>query len=83
MDGTEFGITKLIDADGSCTWQTPVINRGDKVMLLIHCDTGKALNGQIAERSDVWGMVQPEEGSAGVFSFRTPPAYTDAVFKLF
>ncbi len=84
LTGQTFGIIVLEDADGSCTSGTPVINRGDKVMLTVLCDSDKAFNREIPERTDVWGMVQPEDGSAGVFGFRTPASYEgDSVFDLY
>jgi archaellin len=26
-------------------------------------------------RKDIWGVIQPEEGAAGVFAFTTPASY--------
>ena len=75
LNATQFGVIVIEDADGSCTWTSPVINRGDKVMLTIHCNTSKVFGGTITERVDVWGMIQPEDGCAGVFAFRTPSSY--------
>jgi flagellin FlaB len=83
LTGIKFGIYEVQDADNSSTLLTPVINRGDKVMILVRTSLGSALNGNIIERTDVWGMIQPEEGSAGVFSFRTPASYTKAVLNLY
>ncbi len=84
LDGQKFGVIVLEDADGSCTSGSPVINRGDKVMLSVLCGSGAAFNREIPERTDVWGMVQPEDGSAGVFGFRTPASYEgDSVFDLY
>ena len=83
LSGQEFGLLVLEDADHSCNSSTPVINGGDKVMILVNTSIGRVFNANIAERTDVMGMIQPEEGSAGVFSFRTPAAYTDGVFKLY
>ena len=84
LTGTDFGIIVIEDADGSCTYTTPVINRGDKVLLTILCDTTGALGRQLPERTDVWGMVSPEQGAPGVFGFRTPASYAqDTVFDLY
>ena len=77
-----FGIIELEDADGSCDATNPVINRGDKVMLTVNL-TACFSDGGVSERSDVWGMVIPEEGAAGSFGFRTPASYTDDVFDLY
>jgi flagellin FlaB len=83
LNGQDFGVLVMEDNDGSCTSTTPVINRGDKVMLLVNASLNCAMDRNIPERTDVWGMIQPEEGSAGVFYFTTPAAYTDAVFDLY
>ena len=84
LTGQKFGIIVIEDADNSCTHATPVINRGDKVILTILCDTSEVFARQIPERTDVWGMVQPEEGAPAVFGFRTPGSYaSDTVFDLY
>ena len=77
----EFGILVLEDADSSCTRFTPVINTGDKVMLMVDSAQCFGSNG-INERTDVFGYVFPEHGSPGVISFRTPAAYSDTVYDL-
>ncbi|HEC81150.1 MAG TPA: flagellin [Thermoplasmatales archaeon] len=81
LNANEFGIVVLEDADGSCTQSTPVINRGDKVLLTIDAGDASGFN-SIAERTDVWGMVAPEDGAPGIISFRTPASYTDNVMDL-
>ncbi len=83
LDAQTFGVIVLEDSDSSCTATAPVINRGDKVLLTIFCDTGKVFNQKVGERTDVWGMVQAEDGASGVFSFRTPASYTDTVYDLY
>ncbi len=77
-----FGILVLEDADGSCTETNPVINRGDKVLLCV--DTTQSFNATsgINERTDIWGMVCPEQGSPGVISFTTPASYSDNIYDL-
>ncbi len=77
-----FGIMELEDADGSCSATSPVINRGDKVMLTVNL-TACFGNGGASERTDIWGMVMPEDGAPGSFGFRTPASYTDDVFDLY
>jgi len=66
-----FGILVLEDADGSCTQANPVINRGDKVLLCV--DTTQSFNATagINERTDIWGIVCPEQGSPGVIAFHS------------
>jgi len=77
-----FGIMVLEDADGSCQQANPVINRGDKVLLCV--DTTQSFNATsgINERTDIWGMVCPEQGSPGVISFTTPASYNDNIYDL-
>jgi len=77
-----FGILVLEDADGSCTQANPVINRGDKVLLCV--DTTQSFNatGGVNERTDIWGIVCPEQGSPGVVSFTTPASYSDNIYDL-
>ncbi|RLI11498.1 flagellin [Candidatus Bathyarchaeota archaeon] len=81
LGAEEFGIIVMEDADGSCTASTPVINRGDRVFLTINVGNSTGFN-KLAERTDVWGMVVPEEGAPGIISFRTPAAYTETVYEL-
>ncbi len=81
----EFGILVLEDADSSCSSVTsPVINRGDLVMLCISL-TGCGFDGGngFDPRDDIWGQVMPEEGSAGHFAFRVPPSLSDTVYDLY
>jgi len=77
--GPMFGIIVVEDADGSLAATTPVINRGDKVYLCVNTTNTFS---DIAERTDVWGMVVPEEGSPGMIAFQTPASYTDNVVDL-
>jgi len=79
-DGSRFGILVLDDADGSVTQNNPLINRGDKICLCINA-TGCFNN--IAERSTIWGMVIPVDGSPGVFKIQTPSTYADNVMELY
>ena len=81
LGAEEFGIIVMEDADGSCTASTPVINRGDRVFLTVNVGNSTGFN-KLGERTDVWGMVVPEEGAPGVISFRTPAAYTETVYEL-
>jgi len=83
-DKNDFGILVVEDADGSCTEANPVINRGDKVMLCVNLHYLYNFSGSygILERTNVWGLVVPEQGSPGVISFTTPSSYSDTVFDL-
>jgi len=80
MTNEEFGILVVEDGDTSCTVSTPVINRGDTVMLCVN--TTSCFSG-LAAREDVWGYIMPEEGSFGAFQFRVPASLTDTVIDLY
>jgi len=79
-----FGIGVLQDEDNSLTSTNPVLNRGDKAILFLHCNaTSNGLFGaQIPTRTDIFGQVIPEIGSAGVISFTTPMTYVDNIYRL-
>lgn len=79
-DATQFGILVLEDGDGSISSSNPVINLGDKVYL---CINATGVFSDIAERTDIWGMVVPEEGAPGVIQFTTPGTYADSVMELY
>ncbi|MBB6401522.1 flagellin FlaB [Methanococcus maripaludis] len=74
-DITEFGIVEIQDADSSCSSTTPVINKGDIVVLVVDGVT-------FGTRTQISGTVQPEFGAPGVISFTTPSTYTSAVVQL-
>ena len=76
----QFGLIVLEDADGSCTYTNPVINQGDHVLITINASS--AFGGGLSTRTDIVGLVIPEEGSPGVISFTTPAAYPDTVIEL-
>ena len=75
----EFRIVVLEDADNSCTSSTPVINKGDHVILAV--DVNTAL-GALAPRTDVFGQVITEDGAPGVIGFTTPASYIDDTIEL-
>ncbi len=81
LDANEFGIIVLEDADGSCISTTPVVNRGDKVIVTVNVGDSDGFN-RIAERTDLYGSIIPEEGSPGIIAFRTPSSYTDTIMIL-
>jgi len=81
LDANQFGIIVCEDADGSCTATTPVINRGDKIIITVNAGDTDGFN-QIGERIDLYGSVIPEEGSPGIIAFRTPSSYTDNIIIL-
>ena len=77
LQANEFSIIVLEDADGSCVAGTPIINRGDKVILSVDVGDASGFN-SLSERTDIWGMVVPEEGAPGIIAFRTPASYTNS-----
>ena len=80
----EFGIIVLEDADNSCSAATsPVINRGDLVMLCVDCASCFTASSGLDSRDDIWGQVMPEEGSPGHFAFRVPASLSDDVYDLY
>ena len=78
----QFGILVLEDADDSCAGATPVINKGDKVLLGIDTSVSFSTNSGVNARTDVMGNVIPEQGSPGVIAFTTPASYTDNIIDL-
>jgi len=77
---TTFRLIVLEDADGSCESGTPVINKGDHVMLCVNATA--CFTTGFSPRTDVFGQVISEDGAPGVVSFTTPASYTDEVINL-
>ena len=75
----QFGLIVLEDADGSATFDNPVINQGDHVLITINVSSAF---GGLSTRTNIFGQVIPEEGSPGVIAFTTPAAYPDTVVEL-
>jgi flagellin FlaB len=76
-----FGVIVLEDADHSLNAANPVVNRGDHVLLTI--SAGNSFSGW-AVRTDIWGMVIPEDGATGMFAFRTPASYSqDTIYDFY
>jgi archaellin len=72
-DGDHFGIIVVEDPRGSLSLASPVIKKGGKVMLTINVSA--IFTNGLETRKDIWGLIQPEEGAAGVYAFSTPPSY--------
>ena len=79
QNSSQFGLIILEDVDGSLTQASPVINRGDSVMLTV--STTACFSG-LDRREDIHGVIIPEVGSPGIFAFRTPSLYSDTVYDL-
>jgi len=78
--GSTFGVIILKDGDSSSSADHPVLNRGDMAKLTLNMTA--TFNG-IVSRADIWGQVIPEEGSPGVFCFRTPAVTTNDLYELY
>jgi len=82
LTSTTFSVIVLEDADGSLADVTPVVNKGDQVMLTVNLD--ELFTVGLTTRTDVWGVIQPEEGAPAVFAFTTPSSFaSDLVFSLY
>jgi len=81
MTNEQFGILVLQDEDSSLTATNPVINRGDLVMLCVN--TAACFTGGLVPRSDIGGIVSPEQGASGIFAFRVPSSLTETVYDLY
>ena len=81
LTNEQFGVIVLEDPDTSLSQYAPVINRGDKIVLTVDLTACFPAAG-IGERTEVWGSIIPEIGSAGVISFNTPASYADTVYDL-
>ena len=79
LTSTTYGIMVVRDVDDSCSSVNPVINDGDLVVLLIN--TTMCFSG-IDTRTDVNGMVYPENGIGGVVGFTTPSIYSKTIIDL-
>jgi len=79
LTSTTYGIMVVRDVDKSCSLGRPVINDGDLVVLLIN--TTKCFSG-LNTRTDVIGMVYPENGIGGVVAFTTPSFYSKTIIDL-
>ena len=79
---TTFGITVLLDADGSCTSSTPTINFGDHVFLGINTTAVFSSSSGLDPRIDIFGLVISEDGSPGIIGFTTPSSFSTAVIEL-
>ena len=76
---SEYGVIVLIDDDDSCNQTTPVINRGDSVMLTLNTT---AIFSGIGENVNIVGNVIPEEGTWSIIRFRTPSSFVNPILIL-
>lgn len=86
FDVTDFGTSStfavivLQDADGSLSDSNPVLNYGDHVALAIDVDA--VFGASIPPRTDVFGLIIPEEGAYATIGFTTPASITTEVVEL-
>jgi flagellin FlaB len=86
LNETRFGVVVLLDADDSLSGAHPVLNRGDQVVLTFNLSAifPQTGYGGLPPRTSVWGVIQPEQGAPGVFSFTTPASYAaNLVYDLY
>ena len=76
---TQFRVIVLQDADGSCDLTSPVINRGDHVMLCV--DVSNVFGG-LTTNDDIFGTIIIEEGKPGPFDFSIPGLSNNVVYDL-
>ncbi len=76
---SEYGVIVLVDDDGSCDATTPVVNRGDNVMLALNTT---AILGGISENVNILGNVILEEGAWSIIQFRTPSSFVNPILIL-
>ncbi|HWR28050.1 MAG TPA: flagellin [Candidatus Thermoplasmatota archaeon] len=76
---SEYGVIVLIDDDDSCNQTTPVINRGDSMMLALNTTV---IFGGIGENVNIAGNVIPEEGAWSIIQFRTPSSFVNPILIL-
>jgi len=77
--GSNFGLIKLTDSDGSCTAASPVLSRGDNVMVAVNVSVGF---GGLGVSQHVLGVFLPENGAPSFIDFITPTAYPNPVVIL-
>ncbi|MBN2599693.1 MAG: flagellin [Candidatus Thermoplasmatota archaeon] len=76
---SEYGVIVLVDEDGSCLQDTPIINTGDSVILALNTT---AIFSGIAQNVNIEGVVIPEEGAGSIIRFRTPSSFGYPIVNL-
>ena len=85
-DGDYFTVTKLRDADGSFTNDTPVINSGDLVYITINVDPtdGNSTSIDFPVRQPFHLELMPEFGASSIIDTTTPSTYgVDTIISLY
>jgi len=76
-DADDFDVIILQDADDS-VYSDNVLNFGDHVILAISASDIFTTNSGISTRTDLSGLIIPEEGAPGIMGFTTPSSFTSA-----
>ena len=80
LTSSTFGVMVIRDIDSSCSTNTPIINNGDLIVLLIN--TTACFSG-IDTNTDVSGNVVPENGISGSIAFTTPNFFSTTIIDLY
>jgi flagellin FlaB len=80
LTSSTFGIMVIRDIDLSCGANSPIINNGDLLVLLIN--TTACFSG-ISTGIDVSGNIVPEYGISGSIAFTTPSFFTATIIDLY
>lgn len=76
---SEYGLIVVKDEDNSCSATTPVISKGDSVLIAVN--TTACFRG-IAENINIDGNIIPEDGAWGIINFRTPSSFANLIIIL-
>ncbi len=76
LDDKTYGIVVLNDLDGSISKYNPIMNRGDRVALII--DSNKVFGG-LSKSDYVYGKVKPEYGVSASFGFYIPSLIEEVI----
>ncbi len=76
LDDKSFGIVVLNDLDNSIRSETPIMNRGDRIAIII--DLGKVFGG-LSKGDYVYGKIEPEYGVDASFSFYVPSLIEEVI----
>ncbi len=80
LTSSTFGVMIIRDIDLSCSANSPIMNNGDLLVLLIN--TTACFSG-IDTDTDVSGNVVPENGISGSIAFTTPSFFTSTIIDLY
>lgn len=76
---SEFGLIAVKDNDNSCLATSPVINKGDSVIIALN--TTACFHG-IEQNTNIQGYIIPENGAWGIINFITPSYFASPIVIL-